>query len=91
MSVAQYYSFLHRWSDPKCTEVSKKLLLNLLGFRSSHEAISPAEFKVPSKERHYSSLFLLLKKGEIKTGTSSRLTKHFMMRSENRTQFLLVF
>ena len=79
--VAQYYSFLPRWSDPNCTEVSIKLLLNLLGFRSNHEAILPAEFKVPSKEKHYSSSsFVLLKKGEIKTGTSSRLTKQLMMR-----------
>lgn len=31
MLVAQYYSFLHRWSDPECTEVSKKLLTELAG------------------------------------------------------------
>jgi len=29
--VTQYYSFLHRWPDPKCTEVSKTLLTELAG------------------------------------------------------------
>lgn len=50
--VAQYYSFLPRYFDPKLIEVSKNFLLNSLDFRSSHEAVSPAEHY--SKERQYS-------------------------------------
>lgn len=92
--VVQYDSLQHKQSDPKLTEVNKKLLMNSLDFRSSHEAALPAEHY--SKERQYSkeaiihNIFFLLKEEEIKTGTLSRLKKQFKMRTKNRIQSLLV-